>query len=101
MGLFSPESGTELVRTNRLRTVLWAALISAFAIGCEKERPATPVKLPSYYVSNELAGGAIRQVLHVTNGLSFYFTETNLCVWFTDDSSLVVEFDPLTAGSRF
>src|ERR1039458_4412316 len=64
------------------------------AAGCRGEKRDAVVRLPSFFVTNEIAGGEFRQVIVVTNGLSLYFTPSNVCVWFCNDSSLVVTYDP-------
>jgi hypothetical protein len=40
--------------------------------------------------------GELRQVLEMTNGISFYFTKSNAVMWFCKDSDIVIKFDPKT-----
>jgi hypothetical protein len=43
-----------------------------------------------------MAGGEHRQVLEMTNGMSLYFTTSDVVIWFGEGSSIVVGFDPST-----
>jgi hypothetical protein len=63
-------------------------------VGCIKPKREIGAKLPVYYITNEIAGGELRQILHASNGVSLYFTESNVVVWFCPGSSIAVEYDP-------
>ena len=66
-----------------------------FIAGCGQQS-TTVVKLPSFSVTNTVVAGKLSQVLQITNGLSLYFTQTNIVVWFRKDSKIMVEFNPET-----
>jgi hypothetical protein len=63
---------------------------------CQQKPEAKIVRLPRFSITNVVAGGELREIIQVTNGLSFYFTKSEVCVWFRKDSSVVVIFDPIT-----
>jgi len=71
------------------------AVLVVFTIGCSRQA-ATVKQLPSFIVTNDVVGGDLRQVLEVTNGLSLYFTESYITLWFTNGSDTVIGFDPKT-----
>ena len=56
---------------NRLASAALAllGLYVLLAAGCRGEKRDAVVRLPSFFVTNEIAGGEFRQVIVVTNGL--------------------------------
>jgi len=76
------------------RLLLYAVSIPWFLVGCNKSTKNVVTNLPLFYITNEVANGEFRQIIQVTNGLSLYFTESNICVWFCPGSSIAVNYDP-------
>lgn len=71
---------------------IYFVLIFGVLVGCS--RKDEPVPLPSYSIVNEIVGDEVRQVINLTNGMSLYFSKTNLVIWPSTNSSIVVVFDP-------
>jgi hypothetical protein len=71
------------------------AVLILFITGCSRQT-STVKRLPSFFVTNEVVNGELRQVLEATNGLSLYFTESYITVWFCKGSDTVIGFDPKT-----
>lgn len=70
-----------------------ALIVFGFLIvGCKEDRQAQVRRLPDFHITNIVAGGQLRQVINVTNGISLYFTESNLVVWFCKDSDLILNY---------
>ena len=59
--------------------------------GCGR-RPVVR-QLSPFSITNEIVGGEYQEVLATTNGVSLYFTSSDLVVWFKDGSSFVVKLD--------
>jgi uncharacterized protein YneR len=65
-----------------------------FVAGCGQK--STVTKLSPFSVTNKEVNGELMQVLEMTNGISFYFTESNVVVWFCKGSDTVIKYDPET-----
>ena len=74
------------------------ALNCALLVGCSRGKD--PIKLPEYSIVNEVVGGGLRQVIYMTNGVSFYFSESNIVIWPTTNSSVVVVYDSKTKAFK-
>ena len=81
---------------SRKFTLLVCFTVAALICSAGDHSHTASTKLPFFSVTNEMAGGELRQVLSTTNGLSLYFTASDLVVWFGRDSAIVVEFDAAT-----
>lgn len=77
-----------------MRLILFGMLILIVA-GCSR-REAAVEKLPAFFTTNDVVDGKLRQVLETTNGLSLYFTESYVVVWFGGGYDTVIGFDPKT-----
>jgi len=71
-----------------------AALAIFFSAGCDQRAKSPVAKLPHFSIRNEFAGGELRQVIDITNGVSHYFDPTNVVVWFGNGADIVVGIDP-------
>jgi hypothetical protein len=71
-----------------------AVFTLALFIGCSQKPESSVSRLAPFTVTNVVVGGERRQILEMTNGMSLYFTSTNAVIWFGEDSSVAVEFDP-------
>jgi len=76
------------------RFALCAACIFLFA-SCRRELTTTAKSFP-YSVTNIVIDGEPTLVLKITNGVSLFFTHSNLAVWFWKDSEIDIGFDPET-----
>jgi hypothetical protein len=79
-------------------TCLYFGLL--FGAGCERPRQTPVEALGSFTVTSAVVDGISREVLESANGMSLYFTSSNLVVWFNDATSIVIEFDPETLNPK-
>lgn len=77
---------------NRSKLLL-TCFFGTFLWGCDSQAPGI-VRLPKFSVTRENVGSVGREILEVENGLSLYFTHTNVVVWFGKKSDIVIAFDP-------
>ena len=66
--------------------------------GCgQQPKTATSVtELLPFSVTNRFAGGEFRQIIQITNGMTLYFTRSNIVVGFCPGADTVIAFDPET-----
>jgi hypothetical protein len=72
------------------------AICTVFVAGCGSRPNDAPTNLYPFTVTNEIAGGEFRQVLQVTNGLKFYFTGSDVVMWFSQGAAISIGFDSET-----
>ena len=77
-------------------TIALGAVIGQLLLGCARKEGSAAAKLPPFFITNTIAGGELRQVIQITNGVSLYLTASNICVWFTTNSDIVIAYDPVT-----
>ncbi|HWQ90060.1 MAG TPA: hypothetical protein VN673_00195 [Clostridia bacterium] len=67
-----------------------------FVVGCSQEPQKKVVQLADFVVTNRLAGGSLTQTIALTNGLSLYFSRSNVIIWFREGNSVQVTYEEET-----
>jgi hypothetical protein len=90
---------TSLTSENMKNQRLWNCYLCSWVVigilsfgGCARKSTII-TKLPPFSVKEKFAGGELRQVIQVTNGMSLYFTKSNVVVWFCEGNDTVLSFD--------
>jgi len=67
-------------------------------VGCDRQpNTATSItELPPFSITNRFAGGELRQMIQITNGMTLCFTRSNIAVGFCPGAFTLISFDPET-----